>query len=669
MIFHMLKYKIKFPPIEQFAAFLAALTFMGAIIYYLLNLQLPLIFVTIIGAIGLLYLAKFTSKKIRGDENTSTINFQEKQDGQIKNKKIKIIGTATIFFILFFLIIYFLLAGRTGDSINSPWEKISPWIFPIYFLFILSAQALNTLTSLQKNKSSKQKIIFIISLLLGLTISVALFIYRYGYGFDPFIHQATLEVIDQKGLITPKPFYYLGYYSLVIIIHKILFIPLALVNQFLVPFLAIFFLPSLCWSFLRYQKVNYSFRGKILILSLIFPLSFLIISTPQNLAFIFLLFSVFSGLSRARQSAIPLSMLFALAALAIHPLAGLPALLFAIGLACQDLKFKKPRLIRASFAILSAITLPLAFISAHLANHSSLDFSFARAGQLILAQLENLLPIAKNQESFLLDIAYSWRPLVLWLFIGATFLGWKKYHKKRPELNFSIRLALILVISFVFSAFLSFGFVIDYERSDYANRIITCAVLISSPLALLGLSLIAERINKTKRGIQIIITGTIALGLLSSWYFNYPRQDNYSTARGWSVSSADFSAVRAINKLAQGPYLVLASQTTSAAALNEFGFNRYLKIEGEEFYFYPIPTNSPLYQYFLISVNNGPSKEVMNEAMTKTGVSESWLVVSRSWWASEKIIGEAKELSDYWNKTPDGQIYFFRFKMENSNGK
>ena len=83
---------------------------------------------------------------------------------------------------------------------------------------------------LQKKLSATGKL-FILSAHYLLSFSVAAIVYKIGYGFDPFIHQATMELIDKKGVVTPKPFYYLGEYGLIVIFHKLTGISIYFLNN------------------------------------------------------------------------------------------------------------------------------------------------------------------------------------------------------------------------------------------------------------------------------------------------------------------------------------------------------------------------------------------------------------------------------------------------------
>ena len=70
---------------------------------------------------------------------------------------------------------------------------------------------------------------------------------------------------------------------------------------------------------------------------------------------------------------------------------------------------------------------------------------------------------------------------------------------------------------------------------------------------------------------------------------------------------------------------------------------------------------SKLYQYYLEMVNENPSRVTMNKAMDLVGVKESYFIINKYWWFSNRIIAEAKINADTYWKVNDGEIYVFKF--------
>ncbi|MHB8904376.1 MAG: hypothetical protein ACYC40_04750, partial [Patescibacteria group bacterium] len=113
------------------------------------------------------------------------------------------------YFIAYGLIYIFAVASlyfsRSDQPLISPWQVIKPSFFISYAL----ASLILVLSSISDKLETNAKL-FLISLHYFLSLLIAVIIYKIGYGFDPFIHQATMELIDKKGLVAPKPPYYLG---------------------------------------------------------------------------------------------------------------------------------------------------------------------------------------------------------------------------------------------------------------------------------------------------------------------------------------------------------------------------------------------------------------------------------------------------------------------------
>jgi hypothetical protein len=138
-----------------------------------------------------------------------------------------------------------------------------------------------------------------------------------------------MELIDKKGIVTPKPFYYLGEYGLIVIFHKLTGISIYLLNKFIVPVLAAIFLPLAVY---RFTDQNIHNRSSWLTVLFILSLTFspFILSTPQNLSYLFLILAITFGLTK---DGLPWSFILALATLAIHPLTGIPAIIWWLVLA------------------------------------------------------------------------------------------------------------------------------------------------------------------------------------------------------------------------------------------------------------------------------------------------------------------------------------------------
>ena len=166
-----------------------------------------------------------------------------------------------------------------------------------------------------------------------------------------------------------------------------------------------------------------------------------------------------------------------------------------------------------------------------------------------------------------------------------------------------------------------------------------------------------EKQNILSRGIWLIFS--LAL-LATSLYISYPRYDVYFNSRGYSTSQDDIEAVRVVKQTATRPYIVLANQQVSVAALKEQGFDNYFQTPQGKIFFYPIPTGGKLYEYYLDMVYKKPSQETMAQARSLTGVNESYLIINKYWHQSGRIINEAKLSADSW-QVINNEVYIFKY--------
>jgi len=565
-----------------------------------------------------------------------------------------------LYFILFyaflFICFYILFTSLTTRSIISPWQVV-PWYFFIFYG--LTAYVFLIIINIQKKiKQPSNQIIFLFfTPFCFLSFSVALIVYKINYGFDPFIHQATLDLINKKGFVDPKPFYYLGQYSLEIIIHKITNIPLFWIDKLLVPLLASIYLPIVLYRTLR-EKFKKQTVILLAILSLlIFPFSFFIITTPQNLAYLFLILSILFGISG---SDLFIIYLLALAAFVTHPIAGIPALSFAFAIMIHRSKFiffKYKKYFYSLIFTLTIFTLPLLFYIFEKGSHNS------QHGYENNYNFFTLIPkiIIPSQENIILNFVYFYGFNVKIFIAALALIGFivmlrnKKIYKTY-FIYFGFSIALFL--SYFLTTYLPFDFLISYERSNYADRIFQVASFFLLPFLILA---IYKIILKAKQQNKFVCISFGVFGILlitASLYTSYPRVDHYFNSRGYSTSENDIKAVRWINDNAESGYIVLANQQVSAAALNEFGFKKYYK---RDIFYYPVPTGGSLYQYYLDMVYDKPSRKTMKSAMDLAGVNSGYFVLNKYWWAFKKILDEAKLSADEWKEFDGGEVYVFKY--------
>ncbi|MDO8581322.1 MAG: hypothetical protein Q7S16_00400 [bacterium] len=702
-----------------------------------------------------------------------------------------IIVTAVAFYILF--------THQTTTALRSPWESIPLSFFLLYgaVAFILLYQGVIWRNSPErvrspsghgsaastesedgslsahaggakkaKENAPEHSIMQIIPLILltFLTLSISLLIFSLGSGFDPFIHQATEKIIAATGTITPKPLYYIGQYSLVVFLSKILGVSVTWIDKLLVPLLTSILLP---WSIMRWWKSKERF-GTVLLSGIadqsghgsaasaesdgrqavsrragaanvaredvpkrsIIPTTFLLlpflltpftVTTPYSLALLFLVVLIFS----VERLAFSVQLLIATAAILIHPLVGIPACIFLIVHYIQkhptpafdklrQYKTNKNKLLRVSCFMFCTLAIPFAFL---LASQFSSQIHITFAPQNFLPWLQSLSwggIYRENRFNAPLDLLYFYGfniKNIFWFFIlTPLILQIKKWHQRRAGVGLFSRKAsqqaeagmvssdrgrrtseaerernslaggidsvfagghpatdrpsfssffttfLILLTSYILmSGFLSFNFLIGYEQADYARRVLDIAQLFLIPFFLLGINWWLARLSFALQnfgGLRFALPILLTLGITASLFLIYPQKiDSYSVSHAFNTSQADIDAVRWIDADAHDEdYIVLANQSVSAAAIHELGFKKYYQLKPTNYslqttnsiFFYPIPTGSPLYQYYLDMVYKSPSTETMQNAMQHVSVKRGYFVLNNYWTDFEKIKKEAE---------------------------
>jgi hypothetical protein len=324
------------------------------------------------------------------------------------------------------------------------------------------------------------------------------------------------------------------------------------------------------------------------------------------------------------------------------------------------------RTIIASVLILAtAISVPLAFYLNGLRSGAHIAWDFSRLLDFTIYQtaLSQL-----NAPATHVALWATWAAFVNFLFpfvlIACTFVACIRDHERRSSWIALLFLAGGMAVSgFILRTTGEFTFLVDYERGNYADRLFLISELLLLAPALAGATLLAKRI------VQRPATNIAAfLIFLVGWtsaqaYLALPRHDATIVGHGWSVGQADFEAVRWIDRDAAGKtYTVLADQSVSAAAVESFGFKRYV---GDVFY-YPIPTGGSLYEVYLRAVGSEPTRDIIKEAATLGNSALVYVVLNDYWWDATNVAENLKAIADRTYEIQNGKdtIYRFDFKSD-----
>jgi len=549
------------------------------------------------------------------------------------------------------------------EAVRSPWVQISPSVIVTMSLLLV------VLFALLYRGRERTLTIPLFSLSLFAIISLAAFVFPIGYGFDSFIHKATESHIAEFGSITPKPLYYIGQYSLVLLAHLGFHLPVDLADTFLLPVLTALLLPLAWFSAAAHLTNNRRTATTTLIGLLLLPLSLFIVTTPQGLANLWTLLLILGSVPYLLKLEHPrLGALFlgALATLLIHPIAGLPVL-FYVALLLSDpsrapYRFQPlARWISRLLAFGACVIMPLSFIGNALLSHQSLTIDWASLLPGNLLRQINLSVFFENRFNPLLDFVYLYGLNSSLLIVCFALVGWVVLHKNAHHLRPTLVMALALGINFLLmKTSIDFSFLIDYERQNYTDRLIPLMLFFLTPLFIVGISSCFTAVRNRALSLRIALMVLFAALAVGSFYFTYPRHDAYTTGHGFNVSEADVQAVELVEELANGtPYLVLANQSVSAAAIEHIGFRYYGNL-----FFYPIPTGEQLYQKFL-EMNDKPSLETAKQALDLVpmhgDVDTLFYIVDSYWWQAPRIIETAKTIATDWRSLEDGAVWVFRF--------
>jgi hypothetical protein len=564
----------------------------------------------------------------------------------------------------FLAIVYAAREHGTIQTIRTPWPLMPKWTLAL--IGLLWALALATAWKLRRACVASVQVICA----LGALTVIAPLIYVIGYGFDGFLHVAGETVLAKTGYLTPKPPYYMGQYVLVTWIVQLFDAPLAMVDRWLVPVTAALLIPAAAW--LSSRKAVTTMVALVLI-----PLGAFVATTPHGFATVL---GVVSLLLATSPSVIPtespgderrdpfyrassIALLFALWSTLTHPLVGLP-ILCAIAAIISWKWFKGS--LGILLALFAGISVPLVFgLASNLGSAAGVNFDVAKMmdpatwGPL----LSEFIPFVPNRYA-LWPQAAAWivelLPWVTILFVGTSIFSRQK-DEDRTLAPWIIAATSTFIAALVLKISGDFGFLIDYERGNYADRLFMVAWLLLLPVAIPEFGRRLEAAGRAPFINKIAVLVAVALLGAGSSYAALPRHDQVVPSRGWSVGQSDINAVKLIDEDAHGePYTVLANQSVSAAAVKTFGFKRYY---GDVF-FYPIPTGGPLYDVYLRASYEDPSRETMREAGKLGGSKLVYFVVNDYWWDAQTLSEKATSSTDREFLIDNGKVKVFKYELK-----
>lgn len=545
-------------------------------------------------------------------------------------------------------------AARAGteQSIRTPWPLMPNWT-----LALIAMQWIFTATSIWKLKSRWIAAIQT-TCAIASTAVIAPLIYRIGYGFDGFLHVAGEKILLETGTLLPHPMYYMGQYLLTTWIARVGELNIVAIDRWLVPVTASILLPlALLASTRRDQKIS-RFIGLGFI-----PLAPFVATTPHGFSIVLACTAILLSIGTAEHEVHPaLPVLISLWCALTHPLVGLPILGATIALGA----YKHGNAWRTSLAFIIALggslAVPVMFgLASAIGSSGGVNFHLND-----VVSVEKWKPIIDSWNPWLQNRYAIWAESSIWIekllpilcIVLALVERIRRYIKHEACPPWLIAAGGTAASALILKIAGDFGFLIDYERGNYADRLWIVAWILILPLVI---PLIGRLIHRMREGHSFsIATALTAIGILtaSMSYAALPRHDAVTPSRGWSVGLADIEAVKLIDEDSNGaPYTVLANQSVSAAAVRTFGFKRY---HGDVF-FYPIPTGGSLYEVFLKASYGNPSLNTMSEAARLGGSNLVYFVLNDYWWKSDELAELAKKDATRVFEIQGGKVKVFKY--------
>jgi hypothetical protein len=386
------------------------------------------------------------------------------------------------------------------------------------------------------------------------------------------------------------------------------------------------------------------------------PFLSLSLTTPHNLVLLYamiIVFTAFPAQSRSAPRYIPI--LFAAAALATHPLLGVPLVLFA---AASHLRTRAAT-IAAPFAI--ALAAPALFLLNNIragAGWPHIVNPLARLPDFfaLFARPYWYLPHAPA----LYEILYAWQWCIVPAVIALAAIGFRY----RREWLLPLSALGLAASAWLLTSWIVFPDVVQYEQGEYPTRLLKSSLIFLLPLAMEGLERMLAAFDK-KKLLPLAYAG-MAFALMLSLYFSYPQRNIKARFPGYNVTAADFHTVEWIHNDQPSAnsfqYIVLSNQLVSAAALTRDSFATYFDSPTGPLFYYALPTGGELYRYYGRMIYEGQKREYMEDAMALAGVRRAYFVVNAYWANADKIIDGAKKTADRWESIDGGAVWVFVYE-------
>jgi hypothetical protein len=537
-----------------------------------------------------------------------------------------LVAPATALLIAVAFVLFHAAAAATDQSIRTPWQ-----LLPAGTLAALALAALAAWLIAIRRASAGWVALAASGSLLAFTLITPL-LYRLGFGFDGFLHRASEQLLLTTGTLSPKPPYYIGQYVFVTWLSRLSGASIHLLDLWLVPMGAALLPLGAALALGKKNTVLAVVAGIALL-----PLGQFIVTTPQSFAYLIGILGLWLAAADRGHAHPTASLSLCAWSLAIHPLAGLP---FLGGWIALQFRGKNPLTWLAVLG--TSASVPAAFYLNSLRSGGTAEWHFERffSSSTWEAAWQSLtLPVSRIAlwPDAGVFAAYA-LPILL---AGFAVYGLVSTHDRRRQASVLLALGIGACLAGIFLKTTGdFRFLIDYERGNYADRLFVLAECFWLIPASFGLAKLVERAWASSATVA-----ASTLLLLTAWqgmhaYASLPRHDAAVISHGWSVGRADLDAVHYIHQDAGSrPYTVLANQSVSAAAVEAYGFKRYVTDPQthEQVFYYPIPTGGPLYDIFLRAAKKEATRDTIKEAAVLGQSDLVYVVINDYWWEADQV--------------------------------
>ncbi len=564
----------------------------------------------------------------------------------------------------------------TTAAIRTPWEVLPPGIL-LAFACVFAAVWLMAWRG--------RSVVLTWIMATGFFVLIALItplLYPIGFGFDGFLHRASELILFQTGSLQPKPFYYIGQYTLITWLARTLILSIQTIDTFLlagcIALLPTVFALRIPSDEKRFFPVLEKIAMSLVAVLALIPLKPWITTTPQSLAYLMGLGALFLASLPEKKSSSFSALVLGAWSVVIHPLAGLP--LFGgtvLALSRSWLtRFPRARTLSSVFLTLgTALIVPLAFfIHSRLSGiqiewDASGIFSLARWQELARTLIAPPLGIALWPD-WAAFVEYLF-PLILLAFVVTGLWKHAEQTESAKQTNqslawISVAGVLVMLAAWGMQQAATFTFLITYERQDYIQRLFFIGQLLLLPAALSGFVRVWNYVKQ-----QPAIPFFAFVVFTMTWqaarvYRAFPYHDATHIEHGWNTSQAALEAVRWIEHDSKNqPYTVLADQSVSAGAVAELGFKRY----ADDIFFYPLPTGGALYQVFLSAATTQAKKEDIEEAARLGKSSLVYIILSDYWWQADEVAEHLETLAGNSYSVEGGAMRVYRFAVNNAKNR